>query len=231
MSTEYLTDRQFQDHTITRVEGGPEKGWPIGLSSGWSFYVPPESPLAPRVGMAVRLYGKGIGHTVRGLSLDGRKVFYRTEEGQREHDRLASEERDRERRYDFEKARPDMDRRFDALPSEFRDRLTRFRRHSADFRWRHEGYELFVCELAAAIASGSPTVKAVGLFAASPWESQSAAVPMIGDASGNQVGAAIRLAVLYLSRPADVAREHAAFCPLAGCAEMGCWAMKASVTR
>lgn len=77
-------DEQFQDNVINKVSAG-ESGWSVGLDSGWSFWIPPESPVVPQAGMSIRLYGKGIGFAVRGLFLDGQQVFYRTEEGDKEH--------------------------------------------------------------------------------------------------------------------------------------------------
>jgi len=76
--TMYPNDEQFEETTVAKVrdEG---KGWSIERADGWSFYVPAPSPVVPTEGMTARFYGKGIGFTVRGLFLDGQKVFYRTE--------------------------------------------------------------------------------------------------------------------------------------------------------
>jgi hypothetical protein len=71
-------DEQFQEVTVASVRADGE-GWCITRSDGWSFFVPEGSPVKPVVGMLARFYGKGIGSTVRGLFLDGQKVFYRTE--------------------------------------------------------------------------------------------------------------------------------------------------------
>lgn len=80
-------DAEFEDSIITAVEGSASKGWSITKRKrdGWSFWVPTDSPVEPSVGMAVRMYGKGIGAIVRGLFLDGQCVFYRTEAEQKEH--------------------------------------------------------------------------------------------------------------------------------------------------
>ena len=74
----YNNDRQFEETKITNVSED-SNGWAIGQSDGWSLWVPPTSPVVPKVGMTARLYGRGIGFTVRGLFLDGIKVYYRTE--------------------------------------------------------------------------------------------------------------------------------------------------------
>lgn len=77
-------DEQFEEATISSVSKESE-GWSFGRSDGWSFYVGKDSPVAPEVGMTARFYGKGIGYIVRGLFLDGVKVFYRTEAEQAGH--------------------------------------------------------------------------------------------------------------------------------------------------
>lgn len=82
-----MNDEQFDETTVATVrdEG---KGWSIGRADGWSFFVPAPSPVEPKEGMSARFYGKGIGSTVRGLFLDGKKVFYRTEEEDREKNEI-----------------------------------------------------------------------------------------------------------------------------------------------
>lgn len=75
----YPNDEQFKETTITNVRDEGEGYWSIQLSSGWHFIVPATSPVEPKEGMVARFYGKGIGFAVRGLFLDGQKVFYRTE--------------------------------------------------------------------------------------------------------------------------------------------------------
>ena len=77
-------DEQFTDQYIAEVEKN-DSGWFCKMSDGWSFYVPPESTVLPEPGVKVRMYGKGIGHTVRGLFLNGVKVFYRTEADDKEY--------------------------------------------------------------------------------------------------------------------------------------------------
>lgn len=80
-----MSDTEFEDSTITKVVRASSGGWSITKADGWSFWVPAESPVEPTVGMPIRMYGRGIGYSVRGLFLDGKQVFYRTEEEDREH--------------------------------------------------------------------------------------------------------------------------------------------------
>lgn len=80
----YPNDNQYEESTIASVRK-ESNGWGISRADGWSFYVPANTPVAPQEGMPIRFYGKGIGYTVRGLYIDGKEVFYRTEEEDKEH--------------------------------------------------------------------------------------------------------------------------------------------------
>lgn len=224
-------DRQFEDVRITNVEPFKSGAWCIGLSTGWSFCVPAESPVVPAAGMAARLYGRGIGYTVRGLFLDGMKVFYRTEAEEEAERVRAAIEHEQAERYDFEKARPDLDRRVAALPEFFQQRIARFRRNNPEFRWKHEAYELFVIEQAVAIATafedlrGDPDALRANMngFRELDWEAQKNSVPGLDDGhSGNTFGAALALAYHYLTRPQSVVEMHGALAPLVGSEEYGC---------
>src|SRR4051812_35458468 len=77
----WTADTSFQDTIITKVEHeGSAGGWFVTKDDGWSLFVPPETTVRPTVGMKIRTYGHGIGSAIRGIFLDGVKVFYRTEE-------------------------------------------------------------------------------------------------------------------------------------------------------
>lgn len=79
MKNNYPTDdQQFNDTTIVKVEAS-DAHWAITQSDGWSLLVPNDSPITPEEGMALRLYGKGLGGTIRGVFIDGVQVYYRTE--------------------------------------------------------------------------------------------------------------------------------------------------------
>lgn len=84
-TAQYPEDSQFEDVTLTKVEGHT-----VLRSDGWSFYVPKDSPVTPVAGMPARFYGKGIGYPVRGLFLDGQKVFYRSEAEDKEEHEIAT---------------------------------------------------------------------------------------------------------------------------------------------
>lgn len=75
-------DNDFEEATIADVDGDRECGWQIEKSDGWSFFIQKDSPVEPVTGMTARFYGKGLGYTVRGVFLDGHKVYYRSEAGE-----------------------------------------------------------------------------------------------------------------------------------------------------
>lgn len=84
-SNRWDDDTQFEDSVITSLQGIRTGGWSITKLDGWSFWVPADSPVEPKEGMPIRMYGRGIGSVVRGLFLDGQCVFYRTEDEQAEY--------------------------------------------------------------------------------------------------------------------------------------------------
>lgn len=75
-------DTEFEENEVTKVQPCDNGGWTI--TCDLCFFVPPESPVEPKPGMIARFYGKGFGFRVRGLFLDEQKVFYRTEEEDKE---------------------------------------------------------------------------------------------------------------------------------------------------
>ena len=234
-------DTSFEEVTITKVEGGNIDGWSIGLSSGWSFWVPKDSPVVPKEGMRARLYTNGFGCTVRGLFLDGKRVYYRTELAQERKHAADVRKGQREKRAQFRKDKAKIDLRYDALPLVFRQRIDKFRNNNPDFRWEYEGYELFCCEQAVVVAEGlieqakkSP-VRAAGMtveeeaastlkhFSKLSFERQKQVVPGLdGGHSGNTFGCTMQLAYQYLMEPENVVRMHGALAPLVGSEEYGC---------
>ena len=76
-------DDNYEETTIKSVKDSGS-GWSIEREDGFSFYVSEDQAPMPRVGMLARFYGKGIGFSVRGLFLDGKKAYYRTEEEEKE---------------------------------------------------------------------------------------------------------------------------------------------------
>jgi hypothetical protein len=73
-------DLEFEDKTIASVNGGVLK-----FVEGYSIGMPDGADVVALPGMTARLYGKGLGYSVRGIFVDGVKVFYRTAEEDKRH--------------------------------------------------------------------------------------------------------------------------------------------------
>jgi hypothetical protein len=99
-------DDQFRETTITKVQGKKSEGWSIECADKWSISVPGNSPVLPKKRIKARFYGKGIGFFVRGMFLNGTKVWYRTEAEEhdfRETERYGTDASDWLKRWDDEK--------------------------------------------------------------------------------------------------------------------------------
>src|SRR4051812_18178751 len=80
MRTEKVNDTEFEDRTITKVRNVGDVDYEITTGNGWTLVATkPEGLPVPKVGDTVRYYGRGIGSVVRGLDVNGRKWYYRTE--------------------------------------------------------------------------------------------------------------------------------------------------------
>jgi hypothetical protein len=211
---------------ITRVADVEDArdGWVVKCSEGWSLFVTNENcRVRPELGEAFLQFGRGIGHTVRGIVIGGRGYRYETKEQERERDAREAAQAKTRKRDEYEAKRSAFDARVAALPEPLRVRVERFRAVGGD-EWRHEfePYELFCCEQAAALAA---TELVLQDFARLPYEEQRKAWPgMSDDHSGNTFGATVRLASVVRERPELAARVHGAMCPLVGCDCYGCWA-------
>lgn len=75
-------DNQYNDDTVGVVsEVEHSSGWSVQMGNGWSVWVTNENcKTAPVAGEVIRLYGKGIGYTVRGIVIGGRVYRYATPE-------------------------------------------------------------------------------------------------------------------------------------------------------
>ncbi len=223
MSQRFTDDTERTEHTIDSVTGDRRRGWVVNFDGATCFGIPESSPIEPRPGMVITLFGRGFGHPVRGCLLDGACVFYRTPEEEKAKCRADAQAREREQREQFDREREILDARYDALPACFRDRIDRFRSNNPDFRWRFEAYELYCCEQAVVIASVMKSAGEVRTFASMGWDEQVARCPGLDDGhSGNTFGAACRLAMDYLTDPGHVSQRHGALAPLVGSKAYGC---------
>jgi hypothetical protein len=212
---------KYEEYVLTSVRSCKDGGWEIG-HDGLVFFCPKESPIEPKVGSVARFYGDGFGRPVRGLDIDGREVFYRTEADEKAKHLKMVEGMKAERRTEYEAKRGEYDRRVAALPDVFRRRVEKFRKDGGDeWRYEFEPYELFTCEEAVKLAIHCKTVEGVQKFRDLPWEEQKKA-GVSDDHSGNTFGMACRLAQWYLKAPENVTKEHGALVGLVGCEGYSC---------
>lgn len=217
------SDTQYQDSIITAVTER-ENGYEISHDD-WTVWCPKVGGLeAPKVGERLRLYGRGLGFTVRGIVVEDRVYSYLTEaqEAARHDEWCRQQEAIREK--ELSDNLVERDRRITALPEVFRARITKFQNDGGhEFRRDFEGYELFCCEQAVEIAKSLKTREAVKRFQTANWEAQKILVPNLSDDhSGNTFGVAIALAYCYLENLEFVSKLHGALTPLVGCEKYGC---------
>lgn len=215
-------DTQYKDHVLEDVRDEGD-AWTFVVDGSLCLSVTKVEGIEPKKGQTVRYYGRGFGHTVRGVFVEGKKIRYMTEAEEEQAHREYVQQQDEQRRADFEKNRASYDARYAALPDVFQKRLDRFRAGNPDFRHKFEPYEMFTCEQAVLFATHLKTVEGLENFRKLPWEEQLKAVPGMDDGhSGNTFGCAIRLAYWYITKPENVVLEHGAMVPLVGCREYGC---------
>lgn len=90
------TDTQYEDTQIASVRPH-ENGYEVEFADkGWLFISDPG--FAPKPGDSARCYGKGFGYSVRGLDIDGREVYYKTEDEWRADFRERRDRQERERK-------------------------------------------------------------------------------------------------------------------------------------
>ena len=162
------------------------------------------------------------GSTIRGVKLNGVKVFYKTDEDlAREHKEWCENNKKRQLE-EFEKEKDSLDAKYNALPKVFQERIDKFRANNPKFRVEYESYEMFCCEQAVEIANALQTKEAIKEFADLDWKEQVKKVPNLdGGHSGNTFGMSCRLAYWYLDNPENVAKEHGSLSVLVGSEEYG----------
>jgi hypothetical protein len=215
-------DNEFTEYVIDAVTKG-ENYYTVSFD-GCCFSVPIIPSIEPKVGSIMRQYGPGFGYQVRGCFIDEQKVYYRTEEEQKEANRLELEQSKQVRRDELELHRSEREADFRSLPPEFQARIVRFRRNNPEFQAENEPYEMFCCKEAVKIAMTLGTADAIQAFGKAPIDEQRVLVPNVDfyNHSGNTFGASVRLAWLYVKHSEFVEKEHGALCPLLGCKGYGC---------
>lgn len=215
-------DKQYEDVILESVEDSKE-GYTLGFHQCTCFYVPKPTPIVPQKGMIARFYPGGLGFIVRGLFLDGVKVFYRSEQEQKAQNLKDIEDDKTKRQQELDSKRGEYNKRIKCLPSVFQRRIQKFQDTNQFYDRDYGFYELFTCEQAVIIADCFKTIEAIDDFSKQDWKHQKELCPALGEGhSGNTLGFAKLLAKLYLTDPKGVILEHGALTPLVGCKDYGC---------
>ena len=233
-------DTEFRDFIIDSVEPVREPGaaegsqpewWEVAFfaegeeSRGGLCFLIPNGGVEPKPGMTMRQWPGHFGQPVRGVALDGHVIYYRSEEEERARNERESEAHDRREREAWEQGgREEQDARLAKLPAVFRRRVERFRSGNPEFRWRYEGYELFVCEEAVKLAERvrglEDTDGALSLLADD--EEALEAAGLSDEHSGNTFMFALGLAALFARGDEDgVVDAAGALTPLVGAEAYG----------
>lgn len=229
----YWDDDEREEGTLTKVEPSEtadEHGhswYSVTSSSGWSIGVSDEYGVAPKVGDTFVTWGR-IGRPVRGQAINGQVLYYRTPDEQRAEDQRQSDKAKSERIAEYEGKRADYDARVLLLPAPLRERIEGFRAFGGDaWRWSSEPYEMCCCEEAARLVARFVTGEEIEAFGKLEHHQQKMVHPNMDDGhSGNTWGMSLRLAYYLASEPVAVPKLHAAICPLLGCEDAGCWAVR-----
>ena len=182
-----------------------------------------EYGVKPKVGDKLTVHTKGGSFgTIRGMDLNGNKIFWKTDEDL-ESERvewLRENEEDKQQKYKDNVV--EMDKQYNALPKCFKERIDKFRANNDRFRIDYESYELFCCDQAILIAKACKTKEEVQAFKVKDWDKQLKQVKALSDGhSGNTFGTACALAYWYLEQPENVVKMHGALSPLVGSEEYG----------
>ena len=216
-----IQDNEYTDTIIDKVQES-STSYDLTYCNGWSFNIQ-KIGVVPHRGDRVRYYGD-LGRPVRGIFINGAKIFYRTVEEQRKENVRLSTQLIHERHVKFEKDKVLLDSQYDSLPLVFQERISRFRDNNPNFRWEYESYELFTCLEAVKIANTLKTADKIDEFCNESYLKQLLLIPEISkDHSGNTFGAACFLSKLFLMDSNKVKIAHGALCPLVGCKKYGCF--------
>ena len=214
-------DDQYEECIL---EGVTDDGddWTLKTDMGY-LSVPKIKGFVPTAGMRAYFFGKGFGHSVRGVVVEKTPIYYRTiEEAENDHKRYCKK-MDSDRAKRLKKNLKNMDADYNALPDVFKKRIDGFRKANPNFRRDYEGYEIFTIKEAIKIANALKDPAKVHEFYEKPFEEQAKMVVGLDEGhSGNTFGCACQLARMYLESPETVLKMHGALVPVVGCEAYGC---------
>ena len=184
-----------------------------------------EHGVEPAVGDEIEFNDAGAFTTIRGVKLNGKIVYLRSDEELEERERLARADREVKQKEAFESQKDDLDVAYDQLPVGFQKRIDRLRAKCTDFRWKFEAYDMFVCVEATKIVDALKTPEAIKAF--HELKTIDEQKKMVGNLdydehSGNTFGAAVQMAYMYAVNPSSVKYMHGALAALVGCEGYGC---------
>lgn len=206
---------------LTRVDES-ESGYTLSIGS-LCCGLDKSYGVKPRVGDELTVHTKGGAFgTIRGMDLNGKKIFWKSDEQLEKERQEWLEENERKKQKENKENKSDMDERRNNLPECFKKRIDKFRENNERFRVDYEQYELFCCEEAIKIADSLKDPEKVRGFGELKWEQQKQLVPELSDGhSGNTFGAACHLAYWYLEKQENVTKMHGSLSPLVGSEEYG----------
>lgn len=230
------------DHTnegiITSVKDGIDYEYDFKLGSWASgdaghkgragFSIPKVNKLA-KVGDRVTVYIHG-GSMVSQVDLNGIPVMWKTPwQEDREHKRWVEQDQ-RRRVREYNKAKPQLEADYAALPPAFQRRIDVFRQYCPeDWSVNYMGYEM-VCLRDAVKLIGIPKTDVDAwyeAFRAMKYEPQQEflaehGVKLDEGHSGNTFGMMLQLAWRFEHNPDQAFQYHGALTPLVGCIKYGC---------
>ena len=218
-----MKNENYQEtRKITEVTIGKE--WHSISMDGMCCGMKASYGVTPKVGDDLTVHTKGGSFgTIRGMDLNGKKIFWKTDE-ELEAERVEwLRKNEEEKQAKFKKQKKSLDAKYNKLPKCFQERIDKFRANNDRFRIDYESYEMFCCEQAVVIAKACKTVEGIEKFRKMEWKEQKEMVKKLGDGhSGNTFGASCQLAYWYLQQPENVVKLHGALAPLVGSKEYGC---------
>lgn len=144
----YLTevdenDTGYTTHTVKEFD--PESSC-IETSETWVFYYPTSvTDIVPKPGDILRVYGR-FGRPIRGLMINGRTIYYRTEKMQEIRDRYIQETSKARHRRETDSKMPEYVHQYNELPPLFRRDIDAAMRDNPNFWYEYLGgpYQLFI---------------------------------------------------------------------------------------
>jgi len=221
---EHVIDYAYEEDDGYEIHVQPDaQSRALGITTGPMFFLAKPVPVKPEKGVTVRTYGV-FGETIRGVFLNGEKVYYRTVEEEKERHKSWVKGEDQKKKEAFESQRDDYQRRITALPEVFQRRFKKFQNTNPNFDWKYGGYELMVCEQAWLLVCCLGTEDNLRKWwELKDYQEQVKQVPGLDPGhSGNSIGAVVTLALHYLTNQENVVLEHGALVYLVGCKEYGC---------